>query len=276
MIAFDVQPNGHLKVQQVSEVRPVSYAAARPRLTRSPQNSGLIISLRPSELLSSSSFLSFLPPSSAEVLVETIAALLERDADPGNTDDAGPMNFSLWGYASPAIEGQDDEDRDEWEAHAAIHCPSLANPNRIVLELELVDDQFNPLSTITPNFAAEFNEKFGMASSSVNIPTAAELSESTESPVKPLRALTKMKGRKGKAALDVVTLLSQINEQLSKANDLTAFLKVSPHPSRLPSDSILTHAITDHCRPVQGIDWIRPSDGVPSELTRLILTFETY
>jgi hypothetical protein len=150
----------------------------------------------------------------------------------------------------------------EWRCHAAIHRPDRLNqPQRVVLELELIDDQFassssfiafpsctdhhssqNPISTAESEpYTAE--EQVGLAGDGdfdggIN-PTHEDLMESTVSIVRPLRTLARIrekqrrKGRKQSSRvgeMDVVGLLGQINDQMSRAEDLETFLKV-----RLPS-----------------------------------------
>lgn len=95
--------------------------------------------------------------------------------------------------------------------------------------MELVEDTINPLTTKDEEIYFD-EEKGGMKSEGVTDPTEEDLRLSTVSLVKPLRALARFKNKSGKAnrtsETDVVGLLSQINEQLAKAEDLAVFLKV--------------------------------------------------
>lgn len=156
----------------------------------------------------------------------------ERDADSDNTD-TGPLNFQLSGFG---VEGSSDSgprsiEKAEWLVHCTLHRPDRSKyPNRAILEMELVEDAINPLTTKSDELYVD-EEKGGMRSEGVTDPTEEDLRQSTVSLVKPLRALARFKNKSGKAnrtsETDVVALLSQINEQLAKAEDLAVFLKVS-------------------------------------------------
>jgi len=74
----------------------------------------------------------------------------ERDNDPSN-EETGPYTFTLSGFGLPGTGTRDAQspERLEWTCHAAVHRPTRkTRPNLVVLELELVDDQLNPLNTI--------------------------------------------------------------------------------------------------------------------------------
>jgi len=175
----------------------------------------------------------------------------ERDNDPSN-EETGPYTFTLSGFGLPGTGTRDAQspERLEWTCHAAVHRPTRkTRPNLVVLELELVDDQLNPLNTI-PDEPMTEDERVGFAEpemygeKGVINPTEAELLESTVSLAKPLRVLARAKAtqarRRNKQAsramgeMDILGLLGQINEQLGKAEDLASFLKVRS-PSPLPS-----------------------------------------
>jgi hypothetical protein len=131
-----------------------------------------------------------------------------------------------------------------------------------VLELELVDDPFNPISTVesepyTPDERIGIHEDAGFGDGVVD-PTEEELIESTVSIVKPLRTLARIKerqrrkGRKpnnrGLGETDVVGLLGQINDQMGKAEDLETFLKVRLPSFLFPLPSSLFSS--PHCAPL--------------------------
>lgn len=178
------------------------------------QNSDLVIGIPPSSLLSAPSLSAFLPPAELDVLLDMISLLDDRDAD--ESAELGPITFTLSGVGSVG----------DWTAHAAIHRPAREKaPQRIVLELELEKDKLNPLSVGEP----EGGQKGGMASTGVVEPTLEELEKSTRSLVKPLRALERWRGGRARGReteMDVVGLLSQINEQLASAEALEPFLQV--------------------------------------------------
>ncbi|GAA5866364.1 hypothetical protein JCM8547_000754 [Rhodosporidiobolus lusitaniae] len=222
LIVFDQQEDGSMKVKQVSE------------------NSGFILGLPPRHLFRVSCFSDLFDDDEVEVLEDAIDALDDRDSDSAGEED-GPYNFTLSGRGIPGSGTSDAQTRErhEWTAHAAIHRPDKQKPERVVLELELVDDHLNPLTTessepFTPD------ERIGFADpedyQGIN-PTEEDIAESTLSLIKPLRTLTRMKerqkkkGRKqssrGLGDMDIVGLLSQINDQLSKADKLETFLKIT-------------------------------------------------
>lgn len=144
------------------------------------------------------------------------------------------MTFTISGQGQPGTaNSRDGEGRLAWQAHCALHRPDRATqPNRAVLELELVDDTINPISTVSSEPILE-DERGGMAQKGSEHgmnPTEEELRESTISIIKPLRALARVRTtsakRHGRADVDSVALLGQIGEQLDRAKDLQTFLKV--------------------------------------------------
>ncbi|GAA5911258.1 hypothetical protein JCM6882_004078 [Rhodosporidiobolus microsporus] len=226
LIAFDLEEDGRMIVQQVSE------------------NSGFILGLPPRTLFRAKCLSNILDEDEEDALRDALELLEDRDSDPTNEEE-GPYTFTLSGRGNPGTGDGDalSRDRLEWTCHAAIHRPSpTTKPKRVVLELELVDDQLNPLTTVSSEpFTPD--ERGGMADLSeygengIN-PTEADLIESTVSIVKPLRTLTRLKERqkrrggrarstKGMGEMDIVGLLSQINDQLGKADDLETFLRIT-------------------------------------------------
>ncbi|GAA5950234.1 hypothetical protein JCM21900_003518 [Sporobolomyces salmonicolor] len=225
LIAFELEDDGPMVVRQVSE------------------NSGFIIGIPPKALFRAKSLSDLLSEDEAEALRDAIDALDDRDLDPSN-EESGPYTFTLTGHGLPGTGMRDarSPERLEWTCHAAIHRPNREQrPNLVVLELELVDDQLNPLSTtpsepITPEERDGFAEPDAYGVNGLINPTEADLLESTVSLAKPLRVLARAKARQAKRAnksgsrimgeIDVLRLLSQINEQLGKASDLGSFLKI--------------------------------------------------
>ncbi|BGP50676.1 hypothetical protein JCM10450v2_006601 [Rhodotorula kratochvilovae] len=223
LIAFDLDDDERMKVQQVSE------------------NSGFIIGLPPRTLFKVRCFTDILIEDEADALRDAIDALDDRDSDPSN-DELGPYTFTLSGHGNPGTNPDEAHSggRLEWTCHAAIHRPSpQTQPKRLVLELELVDDQVNPLTTVSseplaPDERGGMSDPAGQGENGIN-PTEADLVESTVSIAKPLRILARNKSsrlrrRKVRRAfdeMDVVGLLSQINDQLSKTDELETFLKIT-------------------------------------------------
>lgn len=193
-----------------------------------------------------------LDPDEADALFDALASL--SDSDPS------PYNFQLSGFGMPntsldARHGDaDNEGRIDWTCHAALHRPD-PNGSRAILELELVEDAINPLTTESQDPNDDTREGLDRYDDEDDEPTEEDLLESTVSLVRPLRALQRWKGRSSrtnavdarrmerrssatqtggfarnrprrKQELDVVGLLAQINEQLDKAEELDTFLKV--------------------------------------------------
>ncbi|GAA6057033.1 hypothetical protein JCM3770_005219 [Rhodotorula araucariae] len=223
LIAFDLEDDERMTVQQVSE------------------NSGFIIGLPPRTLFKCRCLTDIFSEDEGDALRDAIDALDDRDSDPSN-DEQGPYTFTLSGQGNPGTNPDDPHSggRLEWTCHAAIHRPSpQAQPKRLVLELELVDDQVNPLTTVSsepysPDERGGMQDHAGQGENGIN-PTEADLVESTVSIAKPLRILarnksSRLKRRKVRRAhdeMDVVSLLSQINDQLSKTDELETFLKIT-------------------------------------------------
>ncbi|SCV69208.1 BQ2448_2228 [Microbotryum intermedium] len=214
LIAFEEQPDGTLRVQQVSE------------------NSNFILGLRPNDFFRAKCLTRLLDPEEAGALRDAIETLDERDGDPDNLDE-GPINFQLSGTGRPGSAAADAQDsaRLEWSCYAALHRSDRVNrPKMAVLELELVDDTVNPLTTESTEPILH-EDKGGLETDQPFEPSEEDLQESTVSLVKPLRALARMKrhrrDKRSQADVDVVTLLSHINDQFSRAEDLSVFLKLT-------------------------------------------------
>ncbi|KAL8281241.1 hypothetical protein RQP46_006275 [Phenoliferia psychrophenolica] len=217
LIAFDETPTGELVVQQVSE------------------NSRFIIGIPPTALIRAPSLTTFLSPDEQDVLLEALESLSERDSDPLNTE-VGPMNFILSGEGLPGTgDGSaGSSDRQQWTCHCGVHRPDPKNPQRTVLEMELVEDPINPRRTDNQ----ELDEKGGMSrggdeedEGEPEEPSWEDLEKSTVNLAQPLRALQRYKKRAArggkKEEMDIVGLLAQINEQLSKAEELEEFLQIT-------------------------------------------------
>ncbi|GAA5932099.1 uncharacterized protein JCM15063_001119 [Sporobolomyces koalae] len=225
LVAFEQEDDDRLVVRQVSE------------------NSGFILGLPPKTLFQANCLTDLLTEDEADALFDALDAVDDRDNDPSN-EETGPYNFTLSGVGLPGTGTRDAQspERLEWTCHAAIHRPAReTRPKLIVLELELVDDQLNPLSTISAE-PITADERVGFAEPElygekglIN-PSEAELHESTVSLAKPLRVLARAKATQARrrnrntsramGELDVLGLLGQINEQLGKAEDLGSFLKI--------------------------------------------------
>ncbi|GAA5912180.1 uncharacterized protein JCM6883_000588 [Sporobolomyces salmoneus] len=225
LIAFEEAEDDRLVVRQVSE------------------NSGFILGLPPKALFQVDCLTHLLPEEEVDALFDALDAVDERDNDPSN-EETGPYTFTLSGFGLPGTGTRDAQspERLEWTCHAAVHRPARqTRPKLVVLELELVDDQLNPLNTV-PDEPMTADERVGFAEPEmygekglIN-PSEADLLESTVSLAKPLRVLARAKASQARrrnrhasramGEMDVLGLLGQINEQLGKAEDLASFLKI--------------------------------------------------
>ncbi|GAA6061898.1 hypothetical protein JCM10212_004716 [Sporobolomyces blumeae] len=264
LIAFDLEDDDRLVVRQVSE------------------NSGFILGLPPKTLFQVDCLTNLLPEDEADALFDAIDAVDERDNDPSN-EETGPYTFTLSGFGLPGTGTRDAQspERLEWTCHAAVHRPARSTrPKLIVLELELVDDQLNPLNTV-PDEPMTEDERVGFAEpeaygeKGVINPSEAELIESTVSLAKPLRVLARAKAtqarRRNRQAsramgeMDILGLLGQINEQLGKAEDLASFLKIVAGVFRelTEFDRVMVYQFDDQWNGqvvAEQVDWSRTKD----------------
>ncbi|KAF3186849.1 Light-sensor Protein kinase [Orbilia oligospora] len=172
------------------------------------ENTGTIVGYSPRTLFGLPSFTRILSDEQAENLLDHIDFTREGADDLAQN---GPEVFSL------IVTGRDALQIKLWcAAHIATHDPSL-----IICEFELEDDQIFPI-------AAADDERPPPAENTLDSdPTEEELLESTTSLSKPLRVLRHARRRRGEAAaMEVFNILSQIQEQLASAPDLTKFLRV--------------------------------------------------
>lgn len=222
LIGIEVTDDDRLLVKQVSE------------------NSGFILGLPPNQLFSLSCFTDILSDDEADSLRENLDMLDE----PGQADliEVGPHHFKLTGRGIDGATLDGPMEPREWTCWCAAHKPDRDNrPNFIALELELENDETNPLRTDNQEPLMD-EERGGMAGEPYE-PTAEDLAESTVNVVRPLRgsqtkprrarrttagatAATPNYLNKSSSSMDVFQVLTQVTEQLSRAEDLASFLKV--------------------------------------------------
>ncbi|KAH0614791.1 uncharacterized protein H6S33_000427 [Morchella sextelata] len=173
------------------------------------ENSKLLIGYSPAELFALSDFCNILSEEQAENLYEHLD--FARD-DSSDLQNSGPEVFPL------VITAPDSTRIKVW---CAIHITD-ANPDLIVCEFELEDDQLFPL------FNPE-DEVFNIPEDTLgSTPSEEDFLESTLCMSRPLRVLRRARKRRGQAAtMEVFNLMSQIQDQLSSATSLDAFLKIS-------------------------------------------------
>lgn len=184
-------------------------------------------------------------------------SLDERDADESN-EELGPYTFQLSGSGTAKTPI-------EWTAYCAIHRPDRENaPQRVILELERVEDA-RQSTCATPEPPRTAEEKGGMESCGIVEPSAEDLLLSTVSLVKPLRELSRSRGSRvgsKQKELNVVQLLSQVNEQFSRTENLEEFYRVRSNEFLLFRKKADVDLVD--CRwSVQGAHRLRPYDDLP-------------
>ncbi|KAG6179754.1 hypothetical protein E4U27_003073 [Claviceps purpurea] len=173
------------------------------------ENSGKIIGYTPKQLFRLRNFLDILTEEQQDNLLDHIDFIRDEDADPATN---GPEVLSL-SIRRPKA----DKSTKFW---CAIHI-SNAHPDLVICEFELDNDVEFPLrppdepAPVAPHDTLHSN------------PTLEEIEESTEVLSKPLRILRSARKRRGEqGAMQVFDIMSQVQEQLSSAPNLDAFLKI--------------------------------------------------
>lgn len=190
LIALHEEEEGKLKVRVVSE------------------NSERIIGFTPKQLFALENFTDILSDDQTDNLLDHIDFIRDDEADPA-TD--GPEVFTI------AIRAPKRRTQKLW---CAMHI-NPRSPDTIICEFELEEDTLNPLVPLDESTPEPPEDTLHAA------PTAEEYAESTVNMSKPLRVLRSARKRKGEAAaMKVFNIMSQVQEQLAKATNLEAFLKI--------------------------------------------------
>ena len=190
LIALREESEGKLVVRVVSE------------------NSKQMIGYSPQQLFSLDSFTDLLSDDQAENLLDHVDFIKDEAT---SVESDGPEVFTM------SIRNDKRRSQKLW---CAIHS-SPSNPDLIICEFELENDQANPL---VPAYEHSPEPPEDTLSSD---PTEQELRESTENKSRPLRDLRSARKRKGEAAtMEVFNIISQVQAQLAEAPNLDEFLKV--------------------------------------------------
>lgn len=190
LIALEEETEGKLVVKIVSE------------------NSKRMIGYNPKELFALESFTDILSEEQTDNLLDHVDFIRDEDAD---VTTNGPEVFTM-SVRSPQRKMQ--------KLWCAMHI-NEKNPNLIICEFELEDDQIHPL--VPANETTPEPPEDTLQSD----PTPQELAESTENSSRPLRVLRSARKRKGEAAaMEVFNIMSQVQEQLAAAPNLQVFLKI--------------------------------------------------
>ncbi|KAJ5638953.1 CheY-like superfamily [Penicillium longicatenatum] len=173
------------------------------------ENSHELIGYSPKQLFELESFCDILKSDQTEILLDHV------DYVCGNVCDLsldGPDVFSL------SITTGEGDIRRFW---CALHV-SQAQKNLIICELELVDDEVNPLNNGGIENPLSPTDTLGF------FPTTEQFAASTINTSQPFRISRNARRRKGEAeAMEVLGLLTQFQEQLGLAHDLDTLLNTT-------------------------------------------------
>lgn len=190
LVALEEQQEGKLVVRVVSEncMRLLGYTAT--------------------QLFALESFTDLLSEEQADNLLDHVDFIRDEEAD---VVVNGPEVFTI------SIRTPQRKNQKFW---CAMHINDR-NPNLLICEFELEDDQLNPL--VPPNSQTPEPPEDTLDSQ----PTEEEYLESTQNSSKPLRVLRSARKRKGEAAaMEVFNIMSQVQEQLAAAPNLDSFLRI--------------------------------------------------
>ena len=172
------------------------------------ENSQRMIGYTPNDLFGLDDFCDILSEEQAENMLDHVDFVRDEEADPGTN---GPEVFTI-SLRPPR--------RRSIKLWCAMHI-NKANPDLVICEFEMEDDQLFPLvpkGEMTPELPEDTLS---------SIPTQEQLAESTDNPSRPLRVLKSGRKRKGEAAaMEVFNIMSQVQEQLASAPTLDKFLKI--------------------------------------------------
>lgn len=173
------------------------------------ENSKELLGYSPNELFALNSFCDILKDDQVDVLLDHIDFIRDASFDPSVE---GPEVFLL------SVKMPSQRSRRFW---CAIHT-SPSNPDLVICEFELEDDQINPLNASGEATPTAPSATLG------SMPTQEQLVDSTSSISKPLRVLRSARRRKGQAAaMEVFSILTQIQDQLARTNTLDALLNTA-------------------------------------------------
>ncbi|KAK6856306.1 Cyanobacterial phytochrome B [Apiospora arundinis] len=172
------------------------------------ENSERLLGYTPQQLFRLENFVDIFSEEQADNLLDHIDFIRDDDADPATN---GPEVFSI------SIRPPNSRSVKLW---CAIHI-TPANPDLVICEFELEDDQEYPLrgpDDMTPPVPQD---------TLYQNPTLEEFNESTEVSSRPLRVLRSARKKRGEAgAMQVFDIMSQVQEQLANAPNLDKFLKI--------------------------------------------------
>ncbi|KAI9926270.1 hypothetical protein ASPWEDRAFT_175000 [Aspergillus wentii DTO 134E9] len=190
LVAFREESDGKLVVRVVSE------------------NSTAIIGYSPKDLFALDSFCDILKDDQADTLLDHVD-FIRDDADPGVD---GPEVFIL------SVKPPKGSSRKFW---CAIHSVP-GDSDMIVCEFEPEDDRVNPLNVSGQTTPTAPADTLGIQ------PTPEQMAGSTINISQPLRVLRNARRRRGEAAaMEVFSILTQIQDQMARAETLDSLLNIT-------------------------------------------------
>ncbi|PYI00767.1 sensor histidine kinase/response regulator [Aspergillus sclerotiicarbonarius CBS 121057] len=173
------------------------------------ENSEAILGHSPSSLFALESFSDILQEDQTDILLDHIDFIRDDAYDPVAD---GPEVFIL------AVNDRFGRPRRFW---CAIHV-NTAHRDVIICEFELEDDRINPLNATGRTTPTSPTDTLGFE------PTADQLASSTVNISQPLRVLRNARRRRGEAAaMEVFSIVSQIQDQLGDAQNLDTLLNIT-------------------------------------------------
>ncbi|GLB08244.1 light-sensor Protein kinase [Aspergillus tubingensis] len=173
------------------------------------ENSEAILGHSPSNLFALESFSDLLQDDQTDILLDHIDLIRDDGYDPVSD---GPEVFIL------AVKDRFGRPRRFW---CAIHV-NTAHRDVLICEFELEDDRINPLNVAGRTTPTSPTDTLGFE------PTPDQLASSTVNISQPLRVLRNARRRRGEAAaMEVFSIVSQIQDQLGDAQNMDALLNIT-------------------------------------------------
>ncbi|POW03684.1 hypothetical protein PSHT_11590 [Puccinia striiformis] len=195
----------------------------RLEIVQVSENSRQILGLSPKLLLNLHSFTEVLTPDQCQQLHDNIEVCF----DSGSISSAGPHTFRLSGRGEIGTGTDGPLSYTEWSCWCAAHRPDpVLRPRLMIIEFELENDELNPPLIVSVD-PVDADERGGLDGKPYE-PTEQDLIESTTSINQPLKALARIR-KKGRDfsgdSVEVLSIMSQLNNQFDKAEDMPTFLK---------------------------------------------------
>ncbi|PLB33754.1 putative sensor histidine kinase/response regulator [Aspergillus candidus] len=191
LVALKEEPDDVLSVRVVSE------------------NSEGILGHSPNSLFAMRSFCDILSDEQADTLLDHVAYVREEGFD-AETDGPDVFILTINKPTGPSV-----------RLWCAVHVNHV-NPDIVICEFELEDDRLNPPSHSTSSSPGP------PVDTSRADPTPEQLAESTVDISQPLRILRNSRRRRGEtASMEVFNIISQIQDQLARAQTIDSMLNIT-------------------------------------------------